>query len=92
LQKLADALILDLYNFDPLMRWNPNLNLYTTHNFLEIVANFLKDSVFGSSFDLWTKTGVSCNLLEIGATGWVADKIWVKITPEFAPDEVDNAE
>lgn len=65
---------------------------YTTHNFLEIVANFLRDSVFGSSFDFWTKTGVSCNLLKIGATGWVTGKIRVKIILEFAPDEVENAE
>jgi KGK domain len=60
---------------------------YTTHDFLGIVATVLKNNLFGASFDLWTKTGVRCNLLKISSNGWTTGKIRVKITLEFAPDE-----
>ncbi|MEG4396470.1 KGK domain-containing protein [Microcoleus sp. BROC3] len=60
---------------------------YTTHDFLEIISSFLKNYVFASGFDLWTKTGARCNLLKIGSNGWVAGKIRVKIILEFAPDD-----
>lgn len=64
---------------------------YTTHDFLEIVASFLKNNLLRSNFDFWTKTGVRCNLLKIGANGWVTGKIRIKITLEFAPDESKDA-
>ncbi|MEG4032118.1 MULTISPECIES: KGK domain-containing protein [unclassified Microcoleus] len=65
---------------------------YTTHDFLNTISSFLKNHVFASGFDCWTKTGVQCSLLKIGANGWVTGKIWVKIILEFAPDEFsDNA-
>jgi KGK domain len=64
---------------------------YTTHDFLQTITSFLKSSVFGSSFDFWTKTGVRCSLLKIGASKWVAGKIRVKITLEFVPDEPNNS-
>ncbi|MEG4318127.1 MULTISPECIES: KGK domain-containing protein [unclassified Microcoleus] len=53
---------------------------HTTQGFLEIMTSFLKSNVFGSGFDFWTKTGVQCNLLQVGATGWVTGKIRVKIS------------
>jgi hypothetical protein len=65
---------------------------YTTHDLLEIVGSFLKNTVFGSGFDFWTKTGARCNLLKVGATGWVTGKIRIRITLEFAPDETSSAE
>jgi KGK domain len=60
---------------------------YTTHDFLGIVAAILKNNLFGASFDLWTKTGIRCNLLKIGSDGWITGKIRIKITLEFAPEE-----
>ncbi|MEG5018258.1 MULTISPECIES: KGK domain-containing protein [unclassified Microcoleus] len=63
---------------------------YTTHDFLEIISNFLKNYVFASGFDFWTKTGVQCNLLKVGSNGWVKGKVRVKIILEFAPDEPDD--
>jgi len=63
---------------------------YTTHDFLETISSFLKNNVFASGFDFWTKTGVQCNLLKVGSSGWVKGKVRVKIILEFAPDEPDD--
>lgn len=65
---------------------------YTTHDFMEAVAGFLRSYLFGNSFDLWTKTGVRCNLLKVGSTSWAAGKIRLKITLEFVPDESTGGE
>ncbi|MCC3409908.1 MAG: hypothetical protein JGK17_31100 [Microcoleus sp. PH2017_10_PVI_O_A] len=62
---------------------------YTTQTFLGIVTTFLKSNVFGSGFDFWTKTGVRCSLLKVGASGWVTGKIRVSIKLEFAPDKTE---
>lgn len=63
---------------------------YTTHDLLETIAGFLKSYLFGNSFDLWTKTGVRCNLLKVGSPGWTQGKIRVRILLEFAPDEPND--
>ena len=64
---------------------------YTTHDFLETISSFLKNYVFASGFDFWTKTGVRCNLLKVGSNGWVKGKVRIKITLEFAPDESSDS-
>ncbi|WP_293340126.1 KGK domain-containing protein [Microcoleus sp. CAWBG58] len=63
---------------------------YTTHDFMEMIAGFLKSYLFGNSFDLWTKSGVHCNLLKVGSPGWTQGKIRVRFVLEFAPDEPNN--
>ncbi|WP_293355916.1 KGK domain-containing protein [Microcoleus sp. CAWBG51] len=63
---------------------------YTTHDFMEVIAGFLRSYLFGNSFDLWTKTGARCNLLKVGSSGWAQGKIRVRIILEFAPDEPND--
>lgn len=63
---------------------------YTTHDFLKTLENYLSSNVFRHSFEQWTKTGVKCNLLKIGSSGWVVGKIRIRFTLEFVPDQPED--